>query len=98
MDVPKKFKGDFAYYKGTVDCPAQIEINGNHSDEILAIEAVGCCSFDNGSSTKVAEDCRYRNGSGDWAECNCHNTMIIYATCLSKRNHKACPYGITGSD
>ncbi len=90
MDIPKTEKGDFAYYKGTLDCPAQVE---PESCEFEVIALCGCCSFEDGSEINTPETCRFRNGEKNRAECECHNTMIVYSTCLSKRNHGACPYG-----
>jgi hypothetical protein len=90
MNIRKTGSGVFAYYKGTLDCPAQVEPK---SCEFEAITLCGCCSFENERDIKTIENCRFRKGDGNWADCECHNTMIIYTTCLSKRNHGACPYG-----
>lgn len=90
MDVEQIGKGNFSYYKGTLDCPAQVH------KSVYTISLCGCCSYDDGKSTTV-ETCRLRTGVGDSSECNCHNSMLVYGTCLSKRNHGACPYGLEGS-
>lgn len=92
MDIEKCGEGNFSYYLGTLDCPAQVE---PESCECEVISLCGCCSFDDGISMTV-DKCRYRNELVSWAECECHNTPIIYSTCLSKRNHSACPYGLKG--
>jgi hypothetical protein len=95
MDIPSEGKGSFLFYRGTLDCPAQIRLSDD--EEIEIISKCGCCSFDDGSKVTV-DNCRHRNEiKNDFASCDCHNTMIIYATCLSKRNHGACPYGLKGS-
>jgi len=97
MDVEEKGNGQFSYYKRTLDCPAQISADSEFDQDIVeTISLCGCCSFDNGSSIKKPEDCRLQEGKGDYAACTCHNTQIVYATCLSKRNHGACPYGLKG--
>ncbi len=98
MDIEKEGTGNFSYYNGTLDCPARLELNEMYQDELDTITACGCCSFDDGSKMKNPEDCRLRVGEGSWAECSCHNTPIIYSTCLSKRNHGKCPYGLKGGD
>jgi hypothetical protein len=94
MDVRKSEIGPFSFYKGTLDCPAQVP--DGVSDEIIeAMALCGCCSFDDGISTTPL-NCRLREGTGNSAECTCHNSTIVYGTCLSKRNHGACPYGLKG--
>jgi hypothetical protein len=95
MNVPEIGKGNFAFYKGTLDCPAHI---GDCDPEVVeAMTLCGCCSFEDGTLATVSR-CRFRIGDGGWAECDCHNTMIVYGTCLSKRNHGKCPYGLKGVD
>lgn len=99
MDVEKIGEGNFAYYKGTFDCPAQITLSDTESVDVIV--ACGCCSFDDGSKVKSPDDCRYRscgNSPFGFQECSCSNTMIIHGTCLSKRNHGACPYGLKGTE
>ena len=94
MDVEEEGVGNFSFYKGTLDCPAKV---GDRDLELMELTSLcGCCSFDNGSSTKTPEDCRFRRGTSDSAACDCHNSHIVYATCLSKRNHGTCPYGLKG--
>jgi hypothetical protein len=93
MDVEKIGTGDFSYYKGTLDCPAKVDYEMD-LDVVSAMSDCGCCSFEDGSLVNRPEDCRFQKGDGDFAECSCHNTMIVYVTCLSKRNHGVCPYGI----
>ena len=90
MNTPEIGKGQFAYYQGTLDCPAQVE---PESCEFETISLCGCCSFEDGSETKTADECRFKSSNNEWAECGCHNTLIVYTTCLSKRCHGACPYG-----
>lgn len=95
MDIEDIEKGYYTYYKGTMDCPAQISLGDDFwRDQIEAIEICGCCSFDDGSKVTAPTDCRLREGDGDWATCECHNTRIVYTTCLSKRNYGVCPYGL----
>lgn len=94
MDIGKNRTGDFEYYQGTLDCPAQLELNPMYRELTETITLCGCCSFEDGSKTKEPKDCRFRSGHGSWPECDCHNTRIIYSSCLSKRNHGACPYGL----
>jgi hypothetical protein len=95
MDIEKIGAGDFSYYQGTLDCPAQISVSECFfEEEVAAISLCGCCSFEDGSLVKKPGDCRFQKGEGNFAECSCHNTRIIYAACLSKRNHGACPYGL----
>lgn len=96
MDPERVGTGDFSYDRGTLDCPAQLDPSGHDQDAVEIIEACGCCSFDDGSTVKTPDDCRYRVGNGKWYDCDCHNTPIVYGSCLSKRNHGACPYGMKG--
>lgn len=98
MDIERTGKGNFSYHKGTMDCPAQLDLSGRWAEEVSTISVCGCCSFDDGTTVKSPDDCRYRKGEGSWSECDCHNTPILYTTCLSKRNHGCCPYGLKAGD
>ena len=94
MDIDEYYYDDqFGYRKGTFDCPAQISI-GWDKDAVQAIEVCGCCSFESGIES--VEECRFRDGEGDFTGCECHNTRVVFGTCLSKRNHECCPYELKG--
>lgn len=97
MDIEKVGEGHFSHYPGTLDCPAQVDLD---SCEFETIKECGCCSFDDGKNVKTPEDCKYGKPGGpfNFVECNCHNTPIIYASCASKRAHGCCPYGLKNEE
>jgi hypothetical protein len=93
MDIEIEENGDFTFYMGTLDCPAQLD-DWHNTEIIEAISMLGCCSFESG--IERVEDCRFREGINNSARCNCSNSMLVFGTCLSKRNHDCCPYELKG--
>ncbi len=94
--VPPRY--NYSHYLGTLDCPAQLNARDIDNDEGQVISACGCASYLSSMAVLTPTFCWLRKGDGDSAECECHNTPIIYSTCLSKITHGCCPFGFKGDD